>query len=116
MALKLEINKAYDSIEWGYLKHMLKCFGFCEVVTGWLMECVVLISFSLQLNGHKIGFIKLARGLRQGDHLSPFLFLFCMKGLSHVIKYSPLQGIAIFPKGPSISHLLFAYDSIIFAK
>lgn len=95
---------------------MLKCFGFYEVVTGWLIECVVPISYSLQLNGQKIGFIKSAKGLRQGDLLSPFLFLFYMEGLSSMIKSSPLQGIAIFPRGPSISHLLFVDESIIFEK
>lgn len=51
MALKLDINKAYDSIEWGYLEQKFKCFGFCEVVTGWLMQFVISVSYSLQLNG-----------------------------------------------------------------
>lgn len=79
-------------------------------------SCVTSVSYSLQLNGQKVGSIKPSRGLRQGDPLSPFLFLICMEGLSHKLKSSSLQGIAISHWGLFISHLLFANDFIIFTR
>lgn len=60
--------------------------------------------------------IKPSRGLRQSDPLSPFLYLICAEGLSHLIRTSPLEGIAISRQGPKIKHLVFADDSIIYTK
>lgn len=101
-------------------KHMIISNGdilsiFWDALVSVILQLVngmlIFVSYSFQLNGQKIGFIKPSRGLRQGDLLSPFLFLFCMEGFSYFINSSILQGIVISSRGPFISHLLFASNS-----
>lgn len=65
MAIKLDINKAYKCVVWNYLKQMLKVFGFHEKWVSWVMACVASVSYSINTNGHKTGFFKLSRGIRQ---------------------------------------------------
>lgn len=95
IVLKLDISKAYERVEWTYLKHMLHYFGFHDIWTNWILECVTTVSYSLNINGHKLDVIKSIRGLRKGDPLSPYLFLLYVEGLSHYINQSSLQGISI---------------------
>lgn len=95
---------------------MLVSFGFHRQWKTWVMECISRVTYSLQINGHKVEFINPTKGLRQGDPLSPYLFLFCVKGLSYKIKSSSLPGISISRIGPSISHLFFADASILYTR
>lgn len=81
MTLKLDLSKAFDCVEWSYLHHILFRFGFHGKFVHWIMECVKTISYSMQINGHRTSFIVPSKGLRQGDPLSPFLFLFIVEGL-----------------------------------
>lgn len=74
-----------------------------------------MVTYSIQINGHRHGYLLPSCGLKQGDTLSPYLFLFCMEGLAHTIKHSALQGISISWTGLSISHLMFANDTILFS-
>lgn len=84
------------------------------------MLCVSTVSYSVNLNGTQIGPIIPSRGLRQGDPLSPYLFLLCVEGLSGAIKSSAEQGkitrCKIHSQAPAITHLLFADDSFLFCK
>ena len=72
------------------------------------------------VNGQPTGYVRLQRGLRQGDPLSPYLFLLCAEGLSALFRKaerdSLIRGISISRGGPRISHLFFADDSIVFCK
>ncbi len=84
------------------------------------MECVSSATYSVLVNGEPTGYIKPSRGLKQGDPLSPYLFLICAEGLSALIRKAEhdrlIHEVAISRGGPHISHLFFADDSIIFCR
>lgn len=80
-----------------------------------MMRCVSTVSYDICFNGTILGPITPKRGLRQGDPLSPYLFLFCVEGLSNLLDNAEEEG-KISPTAPEISHFLFADDSFLFSK
>ncbi|XP_055959779.1 uncharacterized protein LOC130014847 [Mercurialis annua] len=120
LGLKLDISKAYDRIEWQFLEFILAKWGFGHQFIRWIMQCVSTVTFSIQINGGCHGYFTPSRGLRQGDPLSPLLFVLCSQGLSFLIKQASEQhlfsGVKLNRHCPPISHLLFADDSIIFSS
>ncbi|KAL0291138.1 UNVERIFIED_CONTAM: Retrovirus-related Pol polyprotein from type-2 retrotransposable element R2DM [Sesamum radiatum] len=119
-ALKVDLRKAYDTVEWDFLRAVLTLFGFPERFIMWIVECVTTPSFSVCLNGAPHGFFKGARGLRQGDPMSPFLFVLVMETLTLLIQqlieqngafsyHWKCEAIRLFQLG-------FADDLILFSR
>ncbi|WZZ57367.1 hypothetical protein YC2023_057474 [Brassica napus] len=119
MAVKTYITKAYDRLEWRFLAETMKHLGFDRRWIGWTMECVTAVRYSVLINGKAEGFITPARGLRQGDPLSPYLFIFCAEVLSHLMTKAmedrSLMGVKISNNAPAVNHLFFADDSLFFS-
>lgn len=120
MAVKTDVSKAYDRIEWKFLEEVLRKKGFCEHWIMLIMKCVTSTSYSVMINGSPYGYIKGTRGIRQGDPLSPTLFIICADVLSSMMHHAEqdheIQPLRLSVGGPSLSHLLFADDSLFFIK
>ena len=120
MALKLDMSKAYDRVEWSFLKDVMIKMGFNDRWVALIMECISSVTYSLLINGEPFGNIKPSRGIRQGDPLSPYLFLLCSKGFHRMIqkatKKGEIQGVSICRNGPKLTHLFFTDDSLLFCR
>jgi hypothetical protein len=120
VALKIDISKAYDRVEWRYLLNVMRKMGFCEKWVKWINMCLDSIQYSVSVNGESVGPITPGRGLRQGDPLSPYLFILCAEGLTTLIKKSEgrgdIHGVKVCRGAPSLSHLLFADDCFLFFR
>lgn len=120
VTVKIDMEKAFDWMKWGFLLQILSCFGFDSKWISWIEQCISTVSYSVLLNGLPVGFFHPSRGLRQGDPLSPFLFILGMEVLSHMLVHAEnsglFHGIKVSRSAPSISHLLFADDLLIFCR
>ena len=120
---KLDLEKAYDHINWDFLMSVMQKMGFGEKWAGWIRWCISTASFSVLINGSPAGFFQGTRGLRQGDPISPYLFVLGMEALSCLINKAVrggfLSGCKLRGRGGNgiqVSHLLFADDTLVFCK
>ena len=86
MVVKLDISKAYDRVEWNFLRQMMIRLGFDERWVDLAMETVRTTMYSILINGESKGFVQPSSGIKQGDLLSPYLFLLCVEGLLGMMK------------------------------
>uniref|UniRef100_A0A803QDA7 Reverse transcriptase domain-containing protein n=1 Tax=Cannabis sativa TaxID=3483 RepID=A0A803QDA7_CANSA len=113
-------GKAFDKVEWAYIEHILQHFGFPYPFISLILNYLSSVSFRLRINNCLSHQILPTRRIRQGDPLSPYLFLLVVEGLSGIINAkthsNSFHGISISRSAPTISHLLFADDSLLFTK
>lgn len=86
MAVKLDISKAYDQVEWGFLQRIMLKLSLDHRWVTMAMETITIASYVVLINGEPKGFISPSRGIKQGDLLLPYLFLLCAEGLSALLK------------------------------
>jgi hypothetical protein len=120
---KLDLEKAYDHVNWEFLLYLLKRSGFGEKWRAWIAHCISTVRFSVLVNGVPSGFFSSSRGLRQGDPLSLLLFVVVMEALSKMMSATVDRGLlSSFSVGSrnneefAVSHLLFADDTLIFCE
>jgi len=119
-AYKLDLSKAYDRVDWSFLEKVLLKLGFQSQWVQRIMSCISSVRYTVRFNGVPPASFTPTRGLRQGDPLSPFLFLFVADGLSTLLQKKvqdrSLQELKVCRGAPGISHLLFADDTLLFFK
>ena len=120
---KLDIEKAYDSINWSFLMKVLHKMGFGSRWMEWIWRCISMAKFSVLVNGVPAGFFSSTKGLCQRDPLFPYLFVLRMEVLSAFLRRVAdggfISGCKLQGRGRmelNVSHLLFADDTIIFCE
>ncbi|GJT53353.1 ribonuclease H [Tanacetum coccineum] len=120
LTLKIDMSKAYDRVEWHFIRAVLGKFRFPTRFTNLIMACVSSVSYSFNINEKIAGHVTLARGLRQGDPISPYLFIMCTEVLSSMIRklvtQGRIHGVKVCRGASAISHLFFADDNISFLR
>ncbi|KAL2895927.1 hypothetical protein RDABS01_000461 [Bienertia sinuspersici] len=120
LALKLDMSKAYDRVEWSFLERVMYRMGFSVNWVRRVLDCLSTVSFSFKINGKICGNETPSRGLRQGDPISPYLFLLCADAFSCLLSKAAnegrIHGARICRGAPRISHLFFVDDSLLFAR
>ena len=120
MAVNIDMSKAYDKVEWEFIEKVMRRMGFHEKWVGWVLKCITTVTYSVLINGEAHGKITPTRGLRQGDPLSSYLFLLCTEAFFALIadasNRQSLNGASIYRGYPRVTHLFFAYDSLLFCK
>jgi mannosylglycoprotein endo-beta-mannosidase len=116
--LKIDISKAFDTLSWEFLLDVLHCRGFGRLWCFWISSLLSSASSSLCINGERGEAFRLARGVRQGDPLSPALFILAMDALQALIQWAVdrdlLAGLKLHPQVPRAS--LYADDAVIFFR
>ncbi|CAL1410370.1 unnamed protein product [Linum trigynum] len=120
MVLKVDLAKAYDRIRWGFVRDTLVAAGAPDKFVELTMACISSASMQIQWNGGLTESFQPSRGLRQGFPLSPYIFTLCMERLRHIIADAVRAGrwkpIKLSQDGPTLSHLFFADDLILFGE
>ncbi|GJS59198.1 RNA-directed DNA polymerase, eukaryota, reverse transcriptase zinc-binding domain protein [Tanacetum coccineum] len=117
VAFKIDIQKAYDTVNWEFLEKILGGFGFHGLMIKWIMQCVTTDAFTLNINGERIGYFKGGRGLRHGDPISPYLFTMIMEIFSLIllreIEREPQFQYHFGCKSIKLSHVCFVDDLLV---
>ena len=117
---KLDVEKAFNHVNWGFLMKLLEHIGFSNKWRQWICFCLSIVRFSILISGFPYGFFENSRGLKQGDPLSLLLFVLVMEALGRMLNKAIHEGrMSGFRVGNFdgrslvLSHLLFADDTLI---
>nr|KYP46734.1 Retrovirus-related Pol polyprotein LINE-1 [Cajanus cajan] len=120
MAIKIDFEKAYDRLKWSFVKDTLMDIGLPLHFVDIVWACITSPRFRMLWNGEALEEFKPTRGIRQGDPLSPYLFVLCMERLFHLITAAiethHWKPVKLSRDGPPLSHLAFADDLVLFAE
>ena len=120
MIIKIDLEKAYDRLEWSFVRILLNNIGFCQETIKLIMSYISSTSTSILFNGSKMEEFKPSRGIRQGDPISPYIFILCMEFLGALINMKctdrQWDKVKALKNGPGFSHMFFADDLLLFAK
>lgn len=118
MAIKLDISKTYDKLEWSFLETMMRKLGHEEKWIPKIMTCVSMVSYAILVNGQPNQVITPTRGLRQEDPISPYLYLICAEDLSSLLhnveNFTKIKGFKVAISSPIVIDFIFADDIIVF--
>lgn len=118
--LKVDFEKAYDSVSWNYILYMLQRMGFCSQWVKWIAECLRSARASVLVNGSPLEEFPLQKGLRQGDPLAPFLFVIAAEGLTAMMREAERKNIfkalEVGQNKVKISIVQYADDTMFFGK
>lgn len=114
MVFKPDMSKAFDRVKWGFLQSLMVRMEFPESYIALIFNCICTISYTVLVNGEKHDPFEPKSGVRQGDPLSPYLFLLCNEGLACLLKCATknklLHGLSASYRRPQMSHLFFVKD------
>lgn len=117
-AVKIDVSKVFDSVQWTFLLYVLEALNFTEKFILWIRKCIELASFSVQVNGELAGYFNSKRGLRQGCSLSPYFFVICMQVLTKLLDKAAVEkriGYHPYCKELGLTHICFADDVLVFS-
>jgi hypothetical protein len=120
VAVKVDLAKAYDRLRWSFISAVLEEVNLPQGLRRTIMHCITSVKTNVMWHGSRSEYFNPRRGIRQGDPMSPYIFVLCMDKLTHLIaeavdsgKWQPLRAGR---SGPNISHLMFADDLLLFGK
>jgi len=120
LIFKVDFEKAYDSVDWGFLEYMMHRVGLCEKWVAWMKACVFGGSMSILVNGTPTEEISIQIGLKQGDPLATFLFLLVAEGFSGLMRKAEaanlFEGFDFGNNDLVVSHLQYADDTLCIGK
>lgn len=117
LIMKLDLEKAFDKLEWSFIHHTLNYFNFPKNIINLIMSCICTSLVTVLVNETRIEYFSPSRGIHQGDPMSPYIFILCIKVLAHNINQDLDSGkwdpIRISRHEPPLSHLYFAEDLVL---
>lgn len=118
--LKIDFEKAYDSVHWDFIENVMIRKGFCQKLRGWIMSTIKGGKVCVNINGENSPYFKTHRGLRQGDPLSPLMFNLAADALAHIMNkarsHGHIKGVIPHLIRGGITHLQYADDTIILTE
>ena len=120
MALKIDLEKTFDHLEWSFIKEVLVHFNFPSNLTAIILDCISSTSVSMLFNGGKLPAFSPSHGIQQGDPLLSYIFILCLEYLGFLIQDKTANNtwkpIKAFRSSPAFSHLFFADNLMLFGQ